>query len=144
LGWSEGRNIRIEDRWTAGDNNRLRAYAAELAQLKPDVIVCEGTPVVVALQHNGYSRIGLQPCSILAPTNKLRLASLFDGGTISSISPRAPGCYRWRRALRSRRDQKAVNMSNIYKFSFREWLVPPVLLPIFFVLLVAAAMVIQW
>ena len=47
----EGRNIRIEDRWTAGDNNRLRAYAAELAQLKPDVIVCEGTPVVAALQQ---------------------------------------------------------------------------------------------
>ncbi len=44
LGWSEGRNIRIEDRWTAGDNNRLRAYAAELAQLKPDVIVCEVRP----------------------------------------------------------------------------------------------------
>jgi hypothetical protein len=46
--------------------------------------------------------------------------------------------------LRSRRDQKAVNMSNIYKFSIREWLVPAVLLPIFFVLLVAAAMLIQW
>jgi putative ABC transport system substrate-binding protein len=51
LGWSEGRNIRIEDHWTAGDNNRLRAYAAELAQLKPDVIICEGTPVVAALQQ---------------------------------------------------------------------------------------------
>ena len=51
LGWSEGRNIRIEDRWTTGDNNRLRAYAAELAQLKPDVIICEGTPVVAALQQ---------------------------------------------------------------------------------------------
>ena len=51
LGWSEERNIRIEDRWTAGDDNRLRAYAAELAQLKPDVIVCEGTPVVAALQQ---------------------------------------------------------------------------------------------
>jgi hypothetical protein len=35
-------------------------------------------------------------------------------------------------------------MSNINKFGMREWLVPPVLLPIFFVLLVAAAMLIQW
>jgi putative ABC transport system substrate-binding protein len=51
LGWSEGRNIRIEHRWTAGDSNRLQAYAAELARLKPDVIVCEGTPVVAALQQ---------------------------------------------------------------------------------------------
>jgi hypothetical protein len=46
--------------------------------------------------------------------------------------------------LRSRRDQKAADMSNINKFSVREWLVPPVLLPIFFVLLIAAAMLIQW
>jgi hypothetical protein len=34
-------------------------------------------------------------------------------------------------------------MSNIYKFSVREWLAPPVLLPIFFVLLIALAMLIQ-
>jgi putative ABC transport system substrate-binding protein len=51
LGWSEGRNLRIEDRWSAGDNHRLRTYAAELAQSKPDVIVCEGTPVVAAMQQ---------------------------------------------------------------------------------------------
>lgn len=35
-------------------------------------------------------------------------------------------------------------MSNIYKFNLREWLVPPVLLPIFLVLLAAAAILIQW
>jgi hypothetical protein len=46
--------------------------------------------------------------------------------------------------LRSRRNQNAADTSNIYKFSVREWLVPPVLLPIFFVLLIAAAMLIQW
>jgi hypothetical protein len=39
---------------------------------------------------------------------------------------------------------KAVKMSKIDKFSIREWLVPPLLLPIFLVLLVAAAMFIQW
>jgi hypothetical protein len=46
--------------------------------------------------------------------------------------------------LRSRRDQKAADMSNIYKFNVREWLVPPVMLPVFFVLLIAAGMLIQW
>src|SRR3954453_1419360 len=51
LGWREGGNIRIEDRWTAGNNERLLAYAVDLVQLKPDVIVCEGTPVVAALQQ---------------------------------------------------------------------------------------------
>jgi hypothetical protein len=35
-------------------------------------------------------------------------------------------------------------MSDISKFSVREWLVPPVLLPIVFVLLVAAAILVQW
>jgi hypothetical protein len=35
-------------------------------------------------------------------------------------------------------------MSDINKFSVREWLVPPVLLPIFFALLIAAAILIQW
>jgi len=35
-------------------------------------------------------------------------------------------------------------MPNISKFSIREWLVPPVLLPVFFVLLIAAAMLVQW
>jgi hypothetical protein len=35
-------------------------------------------------------------------------------------------------------------MSNINKFTVREWRVPPVLLPIFFALLIAAAILIQW
>jgi putative ABC transport system substrate-binding protein len=51
LGWSEGHNIRIDDRWTAGDSSRLRSYATELVQQKSDVIVCEGTPVTAALQQ---------------------------------------------------------------------------------------------
>jgi hypothetical protein len=46
--------------------------------------------------------------------------------------------------LRSRRDHKAADMSNLHKFSVREWFVPPVMLPVFFVLLIAAAMLIQW
>jgi hypothetical protein len=48
--------------------------------------------------------------------------------------------------LRSRRDQEAADMSNvnINKFRVREWLVPPVLLPIFFGLLIAAAILVQW
>lgn len=35
-------------------------------------------------------------------------------------------------------------MSNVSKFNFREWLVPPVLMPIFFGLLIAAAVIAQW
>jgi putative ABC transport system substrate-binding protein len=39
LGWIEGRNVRIDYRWTGGDPTRVRTYAAELVKLSPDVIV---------------------------------------------------------------------------------------------------------
>jgi putative tryptophan/tyrosine transport system substrate-binding protein len=39
LGWTEGRNLRIDYRWTAGDPELYRKYAAELVSLAPDVIV---------------------------------------------------------------------------------------------------------
>jgi hypothetical protein len=45
--------------------------------------------------------------------------------------------------LRSRLSEGRSEMSNIARFSVREWLVPPVLLPILFGLLIVAAMVIQ-
>jgi putative ABC transport system substrate-binding protein len=42
LGWTESRNIRIDYRWTAGDPERRRTYAAELVALAPDVILAVG------------------------------------------------------------------------------------------------------
>ena len=42
LGWTEGRNIRIDTRWGAGDPDRFRRYAAELVALAPDVILVSG------------------------------------------------------------------------------------------------------
>jgi len=51
LGWSEGRNVRFEYRWSGGDMGRIRAYAAELAGLALDVILANGTPVIGALKQ---------------------------------------------------------------------------------------------
>jgi putative ABC transport system substrate-binding protein len=46
LDWTEGRNIRIEVRWSGSDPDRLRAYAAELVRLKPDVLFAtSGSPL---------------------------------------------------------------------------------------------------
>jgi putative tryptophan/tyrosine transport system substrate-binding protein len=42
LGWTEGRNIRIESRWGAGNADHTRKYAAELVALTPDVILANG------------------------------------------------------------------------------------------------------
>ena len=49
LGWIIGRNIRIETRWTRGDAEDARKYAAELVALNPDVILASGISTVVAL-----------------------------------------------------------------------------------------------
>ncbi len=38
LGWTEGRNIRIDLRWGGGNVERTRGFATELVQLSPDVI----------------------------------------------------------------------------------------------------------
>jgi putative ABC transport system substrate-binding protein len=49
LGWTDGRNVRIDYRWPAGDAERTRRYATELAALAPDVILAGGGSVVPSL-----------------------------------------------------------------------------------------------
>ena len=46
LGWSDGRNVRIDIRYAAGDANLTRKYAAELIALAPDVILAPGSTTV--------------------------------------------------------------------------------------------------
>ena len=50
LGWTDGRNIQIETRFAGADAGRIRAYAAELVALAPDVIVGQVTPAIGALR----------------------------------------------------------------------------------------------
>src|SRR6516225_6949564 len=49
LGWLEGRNLRVESRWTGGDTSRGQKYAAELVALAPDVILTTGSAGLVPL-----------------------------------------------------------------------------------------------
>jgi putative ABC transport system substrate-binding protein len=52
LGWTDGRNVRIDYRWAAAaDADRLRVYAAELVALAPDVILASTTASVAALRQ---------------------------------------------------------------------------------------------
>jgi putative ABC transport system substrate-binding protein len=51
LGWTDGRNVRMDFRWAGGDFNRIQALAQELVGLQPDVIVASSTPTTVALQR---------------------------------------------------------------------------------------------
>ena len=51
LGWTDGRNVRMDLRWGGGDINRIRALAQELVGLQPDIILTSATPATVALQR---------------------------------------------------------------------------------------------
>lgn len=51
LGWVEGRNIRIDRRWAAGNPDRIRVFARELVGLRPDVLVAHTTLAVIALRE---------------------------------------------------------------------------------------------
>ena len=49
MGWADGRNVRIDTRWAAGDTKRFRSYAAELVALAPDVILATGSAAAAPL-----------------------------------------------------------------------------------------------
>ena len=51
LGWTPGRNVRMDVRWGGADINRIGALARELVGLQPDIILTAGTPTTLALQR---------------------------------------------------------------------------------------------
>jgi putative tryptophan/tyrosine transport system substrate-binding protein len=51
LGWSEGRNIRIDYRWRVDEADRARTSTAELITSAPDAILANGTPALAALHR---------------------------------------------------------------------------------------------
>src|SRR6516165_9835617 len=52
LNWDDGRNVRLDIRWAAGNADAAHKYAAELVALMPDVIVTDTSPMVAALQQS--------------------------------------------------------------------------------------------
>ena len=50
MGWVDGRNIRVDYRWGAGNVGRVQLFAKELVGLNPDVLVSITTPATAALQ----------------------------------------------------------------------------------------------
>jgi putative tryptophan/tyrosine transport system substrate-binding protein len=66
LGWTDGRNMRIDYRWSNGDVNRMQISSKELVGSAPNAILAHTTPVTAALQRenaDGPDRI----CSCLRP-----------------------------------------------------------------------------
>src|SRR5262249_57109834 len=55
LGWTDGRNVRIEHRAAAVDNEAIRTYAAEIVASRPDVVLAAGATITAALQRASRS-----------------------------------------------------------------------------------------
>src|SRR5262249_13846740 len=51
LGWTAGRNVRIDYRWGGADPERIRAYAIELVGMKPDVVLAVSAQALQPLQE---------------------------------------------------------------------------------------------
>ena len=86
LGWTEGRNLKIEWRWTGGDIARVREYAAELVRLAPEVILAQSTPNVAALKQATTS-IPIVFAVVNDPVAQGFIASMaHPGGNITGFS----------------------------------------------------------
>ena len=85
-GWSESRNVRIDDRFALGANpDQLRVFAKELVALHPDVILAQTTPVVAALQQETRA-IPIVFAGIADPIGSDFIASLpHPGGNITGV-----------------------------------------------------------
>jgi putative tryptophan/tyrosine transport system substrate-binding protein len=86
LGWTDGRNLRIDVRWTAGSVDRMRALAKELIGLRPEMILAASTPVTVALQRETRT-IPIVFAPVADPVGSGFVASLpRPGGNITGFS----------------------------------------------------------
>jgi len=55
FGWAEGKNIRIDYRFAAGDPTLFKTYAAELVGLSPDAILASPLPAVTAVREQTHT-----------------------------------------------------------------------------------------
>ena len=86
LGWTDGRNVRFDVRWTAGNRADPGKYAAELVALTPDVIFASGSVNVAALQRITRS-VPIVFANIIDPVGAGFVASLArPGGNTTGFS----------------------------------------------------------
>jgi putative ABC transport system substrate-binding protein len=86
LGWTDGRNVRMDVRSGGGDINRIRAHAQELVGLQPDIIVAGGMAATAALQRETRT-IPIVFGSVTAPVASGIVARLDrPGGNITGFA----------------------------------------------------------
>ncbi len=86
LGWTEGRNVRLDVRFTGGTVDRARAYAAELVRIAPDAILANAAEAVAALQQQTRT-IPIVFAQVVDPVNSGFVESLArPGGNITGFT----------------------------------------------------------
>jgi putative tryptophan/tyrosine transport system substrate-binding protein len=85
LGWTEGKNVRLDVRQSPGDVAGLRQFAKELVELKPDVIVANSTPAATALAKE-TTTVPIVFINIVDPV-AIRLVASLDhpGGNLTGV-----------------------------------------------------------
>jgi putative tryptophan/tyrosine transport system substrate-binding protein len=85
LGWRVGDNLRIEQRWTNGNIDRAQAFAKELIERQPDVILTATTPATAAL-HRETRTIPIMFAVVSDPVGAGFAASLSKpGGNVTGF-----------------------------------------------------------
>ncbi len=90
LGYVEGKNLQLEVRWGEGKLERLPALAAELVQLKVDVIVAASSPSVIAAREATRTIPIVMPVSSDPVGDGLVASLAHPGGNITGLSLMAP------------------------------------------------------
>jgi putative ABC transport system substrate-binding protein len=80
LGWTAGRNVRIDTRWSAGDPERIRRNVAELVAFAPDVILSSGGTVAIAALQRAAPSVPIVFTIIVDPVGSGLVESLARPG----------------------------------------------------------------
>ena len=91
LGWTEGSNLRIELRWAGYDLDRMKTFAKELIDLRPDVILSVTTPVTAALVRETQT-IPIVIVTVADPISSGFVTNLGrPGGNVTGFAVYEPG-----------------------------------------------------
>ena len=85
LGWTDGRNLRMDVRWAPGRTDLMHTFAKELVNLQPDVILADSTPATAALKREALT-IPIVFAAVADPVGSGFVASLpRPGGNITGF-----------------------------------------------------------
>ena len=86
LGWAEGRNIRLDVRWSGAEVAAIRRFAKDLTDLQPDVFLATGTPAVNAILRETHN-VPIVFTQVTDPVAQGLVKSLErPGGSITGIA----------------------------------------------------------